>query len=87
MHKVINYLQLLLLMQLIKLPGVSKSNFPVAKFRLLVAESKFGLTEEKLPSIFLSLIHSVSNGIDFKFIYLWEGDSYLSLLKDLLKKR
>ena len=27
-------------------PGVSKSNFPVAKFKLLVAKSKFGLTED-----------------------------------------
>ena len=35
-----------------RLTGVSKSNFPVAKFNLLVAESKFGLTEEKLPPNF-----------------------------------
>ena len=32
--------------------GVSKSNFPVAKLKLLVAKSKFGLIEENLPPIF-----------------------------------
>ena len=32
--------------------GVSKSNFPVAKIKILVAKSKLGLTEEKLPRIF-----------------------------------
>ena len=31
---------------------VSKLKFPVAKFKLLVAKSKFGLTEVKLPPIF-----------------------------------
>ena len=31
--------------------GVSKLNFPVAKFKSLVAKSKCWLTEEKLPPI------------------------------------
>ena len=30
---------------------MSKLNFPVAKFKLLVAKSKFGLIEENLPPI------------------------------------
>ena len=49
--------------------------FSCRKIQITGSGIELWINWRRITSDFLSLIHSVSKGIDFKLIYLWEGDS------------